>query len=191
MTRILGIGAAALVLSFTLAIPAALAQDGFSLKGHLVYNASVTETEVDRGTADEYVGFNVGAEYVLPFGLGFGVSGYTGGDPRDTDAGSVFMVLGEANYFAQLPIPLLPITISPYVGVHTGLGTFSWDTRSDDLEQRPELSAADLGWQFGVRLQITRMFGVDAQYRRMSATSEGTQAGGFEADQILIGVTLF
>ena len=94
------------------------AQSGFALKGSLLFNSSEVEgTETDY---EDSAGFNLGAEMVLPLGIGIGVSGYTAGSPEDFNfsEGSLIM-LGEANYFIY--IPALPL--SPYIGAHVGLGT--------------------------------------------------------------------
>lgn len=187
-----GISAAGLVFLFIVqgAAPVS-AQTGFGLKGHLVYNASTAQTfqsDPDASAAGEFVGFNLGAEYVLPVGLALGVTGYTSGDPRDTDRATVFMVLGEANYYLDLPV----LPVSPFVGAHVGLGTWAWDVRSEVLgEDLGDLDRAELGWQLGVRLSLARGLAVEAMYRRLSATAEAELNPGFEADQVLIGIRAF
>lgn len=160
------------------------AQSGFALKGSLLFNSSDVEgTETDY---EDSSGFNIGAEYVLPLGIGIGVSGYTAGSPEDFNfsEGSL-IVLGEANYFIN--IPLLPV--SPYVGAHVGLGT----VELGDLENtpRPEADFDDLGFQVGVRFQPLPMLGIDAQYRRVSGSLAEIQDSEFESNQFLIGITLF
>lgn len=164
------------------------AQSGFALKGGLVFNSS----EV-RG-ADSYdvrpsdaAGFHLGAELVLPLGIGIGVSGYTAGSASDFDAseGSLVM-LGEANYFFDLPV--LPVT--PYAGLHVGLGTL--DLRQvDGGAPQPAVDTGDLGYQVGARLRLGRMLGLDAQYRRVSYSLQDQQGPEFDNDQLLLGVTLF
>lgn len=172
------------------AAPAA-AQTGLGLKAHLVYNASTARTfqdDRDRTSAGDFVGFNLGAEYLLPFGVAVGVSGYASGDPRDTDRATVFMVLAEANYHVELP--MLPIT--PFAGAHIGLGTFSWDVRDEALNgDFGDLDRARLGWQLGLRVRLLRGLAVEGQYRRLSARAESSLNPGFEADQVLLGVRLF
>lgn len=179
----LGIAAAGLLL---LGSAPAAAQSGFALKGGLVFNSSDVDRDVSNMELQDAAGFHLGAEMVLPLGLGVGVSGYTTGSPDDFDTGSgSLVVLGEANYFLNLPI--LPVT--PYAGVHTGLGTL----HLEDVEGfgRPEVDFGDLGWQVGVRFQPLPILGVDAQYRRVSGSLEGAQGAGFETNQFLIGVALF
>lgn len=160
------------------------AQSGFALKGSLLFNSSDVEgTETDY---EDSAGFNLGAEYVLPLGIGVGISGYTAGAPEDFSfsEGSLIM-LGEANYFFNLP--LLPI--SPYVGAHVGLGTLELG----DLENtaRPEADFGDLGFQIGVRFQPISLLGIDAQYRRVSGSLAEIQDSDFESNQFLLGITLF
>lgn len=165
----------------------ALAQSGFALKGGLVFNSS--DVEGDRSDLDlsDAAGFHVGAEYVLPAGIGIGVSGYTAGAPGDfsVSEGSL-LVLADANYF--LNIPLLPL--SPYAGLHVGLGTLELS----DFEEgtaRPEVDFGDLGWQIGLRIQPSALIGIDAQYRRVSGSLRGAQDTSFDTNQFLIGVTVF
>src|SRR5690606_10427389 len=95
------------------------------------------------------------------------------------------VMLAEANYFIN--IPLLPIT--PYAGLHVGLGTYDLD----DVENavRPEVDFGDRGWQVGLRFQPTPMFGLDAQFRRVSGSLSGEQDASFDTNQVLIGVTIF
>lgn len=174
---------AALVLAVT-AAGSAEAQSGFALKGHLLFNSSDVEgTETDY---EDSAGFNLGAEFVLPLGIGIGVSGYTAGSPDDFDfsEGSLVM-LGEANYFFNLP--LLPV--SPYVGAHVGLGTV--DLGDLESTQRPEVDFGDLGFQIGVRFQPISLLGIDAQYRRVSGSLADIQDSEFDSNQVLIGITLF
>lgn len=164
------------------------AQQGFALKGHLLYNSSSVRAE-RQDTLPDASGFGIGAELVLPFGVGVGVSGYTSGGASEADVETTTLtVLAEANYFFLRSLPLL----SPYVGVHAGLGSYSREY-PDDLS-RPELrdrSATELGWQLGARLQLTRTLGVDAQYRRVSTSAFEAQGGRLERSQFLVGVALF
>ena len=179
----------ALLLALIAAVSAApaAAQSGFALKGGLVFNSS--DVEGDRSDLDlsDAAGFHVGAEYLLPLGVAVGISGYTAGAPGDfsVSEGSL-LVLGDANYFMDFPI--LPIT--PYAGLHVGLGTFELS----DFEQgtaRPEVDFGDLGWQIGLRFQPMPILGIDAQYRRVSGSLRGEQDTSFETNQFLIGVTVF
>jgi len=163
----------------------AQAQSGFALKGHYLFNAS--DAEDDQTPAAD--GFSVGAEIVLPFSLGVGVTAYTTGSARDVDTeASAFGVLAEANYFIDLP--LLPVT--PYVGVHGGLGQYTIEEiGSGEADPEFEDSRTQLGWQVGARLQLSQMFGIDAQYRRVSESASESQGGDLERNQILLGITVF
>ena len=161
----------------------AQAQSGFALKGHYLFNAS----DVDQDQTPAADGFSIGAELVLPMGIGVGVSAYTTGTAREVDReATAFGVLAEANYFVNLP--LIPVT--PYVGVHGGLGQYTIDEVGDaDPEFKDDRT--QLGWQVGARMQLSPMFGIDAQYRRVSESAEESQGGDLERNQFLIGVTLF
>lgn len=164
---------------------AAEAQQGFALKGHYLFNESNVESA--ERTIPEKDGFALGAEYVLPMGLGVGLSAYTTGDVGDEDIRTrSFGVLAEANYFLDLPI----IPVTPYAGVHAGLGQY----RLED-EDRPELDIRDdrnqLGFQVGARWQISQLVGLDAQYRRVSQSAADEQSSRLERNQVLVGVTLF
>jgi opacity protein-like surface antigen len=164
----------------------AQAQSGFALKGHYLFNAS--DAEEDQTPAAD--GFSVGAEFVLPLSVGVGVTAYTTGSARDVDdEASAFGVLAEANYFIDLP--LLPVT--PYVGVHGGLGQYTIKdvTGGDPDDPEFEDSRTQLGWQVGARLQLSDLLGLDAQYRRVSESAAESQGGDLERNQILIGVTVF
>jgi hypothetical protein len=170
----------------------AAAQSGFGLKAHLVYNASTAQTfrdEPDSSLGSDFAGFNLGGEYMLPFGLGIGLTGTASGDPRDTDRATVFMVLAEANYY--LDIPMLPVR--PFVGAHIGLGSWSWDVRDElvDGDGFSDLERAKLGWQLGVRVNLPGPLSIEGMYRRMSASAAEAQDPGFEADQVLLGIRLF
>ncbi len=174
--------AAALALS----AGTAQAQSGFALKGHYLFNAS--DADEDQTPAAD--GFSVGAELVLPFNLGVGVSAYTTGKATDVDEeATAFGVLAEANYFIDLP--LLPIT--PYVGVHGGLGQYTIEDISGGNPDDPEFedSRTQLGWQVGARMQLNSLLGLDAQYRRVSESASESQGGDLERNQFLIGITVF
>lgn len=162
----------------------ARAQEGFALKGHYLYNSSAREGVRDSIPAAS--GFSIGAEYVLPFGVGLGVAGYAAGgfDDLFDDEGSSLTGLVEANYFLKLPL----IPLAPYAGVHAGLGRY----RSRDIDGLlKDTERAQLGYQFGVRIQAFSLLGLDAQYRRVSNSASLDQDRGLERSQILVGVTLF
>jgi hypothetical protein len=163
---------------------AGLAQQGFALKGHFLYNSSAREGA--RDSIPSANGFSIGAEVVLPLGIGLGVSGYAAGgaDRFFNDEGSTLTGLAEANYFLRLPL----IPISPYAGVHAGLGRITRRENSDLLRDR---SLTQLGFQLGVRVQPISLLGFDAQFRRVSQSAAELQAGSLERNQILVGITLF
>ena len=163
------------------------AQQGFALKGHYIFNSSaVSEERAD--TFPDANGFSIGAEIVLPFGIGVGVSGYTAGGVTEQDVEtSSLNVLAEANYF--LDLPLLPI--SPYAGVHAGLGRFSKEDLDDPQAPEIEDTRTQLGFQVGVRVQLNSLLGLDAQYRRVSTSAAENQESGLDRNQYLVGVTLF
>ena len=176
----------ALLVAAALAASAgsAQAQSGFALKGHYLFNASDVQNEEQTPAAD---GFSVGAEYVLPLGVGVGVTGYTTGKVTEFARESTsFGVLAEANYFIDLP--LLPIT--PYVGVHGGLGQYTVN-EAQDADPEFKDGRTQLGFQVGARMQLGQVLGLDAQYRRVSEFGASTQGAELERNQILVGITLF
>jgi hypothetical protein len=180
MLRILTVAAAALLFT---AAPL-VAQQGFSLKGHYIYNYSTVE---GADTIPSAQGFGIGAEYVMANRLGVGASLYTAGSVGDFDVEtSTVTLLGEANYFFRLPV----LPISPYVGIHAGFGSFTYEGVQDGDRPETDDLGARIGYQGGIRVQLTQLFGLDAQLRRMSSfVSEGV--GDFEQTQLLVGVTLF
>lgn len=181
MTRFIAAAALALIA----ATPAA-AQQGFALKGGAVFNSSTVEDRETNLRLADAAGWHIGAEYVLPLGIGIGISGYTSGSPDDFDTSSGSLVmLAEANYFFNLPI----LPISPYLGVHTGLGSYRLDDVRDRV--RPEVDFGDFGYQVGVRFQPIAILGLDLQLRNVSGSLGGDQGGSFETRQVLLGVTVF
>lgn len=164
----------------------AQAQQGFALKGHYIFNSSAVAERGD--TLPDADGVSIGAELVLPLGIGVGVSGYTSGGVTEQDVEtSSLTVLAEANYFLNLP--LLPV--SPYAGVHAGLGRFSKEDLDDPQAPEIEDTRTQLGFQVGVRVQLNSLLGLDAQYRRVSTSASENQDGRLERNQYLVGVTLF
>lgn len=176
---------AGVALSSMAALPVE-AQSGFALKGHYIINSSAAEEAEENRQLPDADAFGLGAEYVLPFGLGVGISGYTAQSDEDFESRE-FTILGEANYFLKLP--LLPI--APYVGVHAGLGMLDRDNVSDPSLQIQDKNRSQLGYQLGVRFQLTDMVGLDAQWRRMSTSADEGQGDRLERNQVLLGVTVF
>lgn len=171
------------LLAAVLAAPAA-AQDGFALRAGYIYNRSQVEgaTEVPGAS-----GFGVGAEYVLPMGIGVGVMGYTAGRVQEFDVEQNSVnVAAEANYFLRLPA----LPLAPYAGVHAGLGRYS---RQDDVRPgtRPNDGWRELGYQLGLRVTLLPIVGLDAQYRRVSTSQEDTQGHALSRNQVMVGITLF
>jgi hypothetical protein len=166
-----------------LAAPA-VAQSGFALKAGYIYNRAKASGTNQSSAAN---GFTLGAEYVLPLGLGVGLSAYTGGRVREFDVEtSNINVVAEANYFLKLPI----IPITPYAGVHAGMGRYS---RADEASPglRPEDNLLQLGYQAGLRFNLLPGFGIDTQYRRVSSSLASTQMPQLTRNQVVIGVALF
>ena len=160
------------------------AQQGFALKGHYLFNSSKVK---GTDSIPAHDGFSVGAEYVLPLGIGVGVSGYTTGNVTEANRRTTeYGILAEANYFLKLPV----IPVAPYVGVNAGLGHYTVNQLSG-AQPKLEDSKGQLGWQVGARLQLTHMLGVDAQYRRVSQSASNSQDPRLERNQVLVGVTLF
>lgn len=182
--------AAAAVVACAAAAPAR-AQDGFALKGHFVFNKSNVDDARDSGFEDvpSADGFSVGAEYVLPVGIGVGVTAYTEGKATEVNTETTgFSVVAEANYFAK--IPLFPVR--PYVGVHAGIGRYTIeDVSSGSTRPKIEDDRTQLGFQLGARLQLTNTVGIDAQYRRVSDSAGESQSPDLERSQFLVGITLF
>lgn len=183
MRRLIPLLAAAALAA---AAPAS-AQSGFALKGHFLLNESTAQDARENDELPSEDGFSIGAEYILPFKVGVGVSAYANGRAREADLETQsFGVLAEANYFFDLPI----IPITPYAGVHAGLGRFTYeDIGSADPEI--EDSRTQLGFQLGLRWQLTSLLGLDAQYRRVSDSASDSQSPDLERNQVLLGITLF
>lgn len=163
------------------------AQSGFALKGHYIINSSAAEEAQETRQLPDADAFGLGAEFVLPIGLGLGVSGYTAQTDDDGVEYSEFTILGEANYFFKLP--LLPI--APYAGIHAGLGVLDQENVSNPDLEIQDKNRNQIGYQLGVRFQVTPMIGLDAQWRRMSTSADEDQDDRLERNQVLLGVTLF
>lgn len=189
MRRVFGVSALALALLGLSGAPLS-AQEGFALKGFYIFNSTTAEEGARADELPTEDGYGLGVEMVLPFGLGVGVSGYTAGETNEFEMETTELtVIGEANYFFDLP--LLPL--SPYAGVHAGLGVLA---REDLRDPSREIEIEDktrsqLGFQLGIRFQPISLIGIDAQWRRMSTSATANQGGRLERDQLLIGVTLF
>ena len=172
--------------------PALHAQDGFALKGSYVFNSSKVNDARQSGfnSVPSPDGFSIGAEYVLPMGIGIGASAYAEGSATDVNTKSTnFTAIAEANYF--LKIPMLPVR--PYAGIHAGLGRYTIQnvTSGGAAGPRIEDNRSEFGYQAGVRLQLTSMFGIDGQYRHMSDAASDEQSPSLDRNQVLVGVTLF
>lgn len=173
------------------AAPALHAQSGFALKGGYVFNKSNIDDARESGfeSVPSPDGFSVGAEYVLPMGLGIGATAYTERSARNVDAKTTsFAVLAEANYFVRVPV----IPIRPYVGVSAGIGRYTIDDVQSGPSS-PELkdSRTQLGYQIGARWQLTTLLGIDAQYRHVSDKASEDQSPDLERNQFVVGITLF
>jgi hypothetical protein len=185
-----------LVLAFAvLATPAALhAQRGFDepyhwfagrlkIKGHHIFDRS-TFTIQDASIPNPKVGWGAGLEYVMMNGIGLGVVGYTAGPVSDFDSNrATVIVIAEANYF----IGIEPLKLAPYLGLHTGIGTWQ-KGNSRLLRIRDNLS--EFGYQVGIRFQPWVYLGLDAQLRWMSDAAFRDQTEAFERTQVLLGITI-
>lgn len=162
----------------------AAAQAGFSLKANSIFNRQADGREGIPTAA----GLGIGAELVLPGGLGVGVSAYSGGalNSLHRDASST-LVLGEANYF--VPIPFLPLR--PYAGIHAGLGSYRRSDLADAARPRLKDDISQLGYQVGLRVRLGSNLGLDGQLRRVSTWLSAEQDERFSREQVLIGITLF
>ncbi|HEX6746270.1 MAG TPA: outer membrane beta-barrel protein [Longimicrobium sp.] len=173
------------------AAPTLHAQSGFALKGHYVFNETNVRDSQDSGFSDvpSPDGFSIGAEYVLPIGIGVGLSAYTEGKATDVNTETTsFSVLAEANYFAKIPV----LPIRPYAGVHAGIGRYTIeDVTSGEASPKVEDSRTQLGFQLGLRMQLTKLIGVDGQYRHVSDSASKSQSPDLERNQFMLGVTLF
>ncbi len=168
------------------------AQSGLALKGHYVFNESKVDDARGSGFTDvpSPDGFSVGVEYVLPFGIGIGATAYTEGKATEVDTRtSSFAVVAEANYFAKLPI----IPLRPYAGIHAGIGRYTIEDVSSGGGTSPTIKddRTQLGYQIGVRWQVTPMFGIDGQFRHVSDSASEDQSPDLERNQFLIGITLY
>jgi hypothetical protein len=173
-------------LAVGLAAPAS-AQSGFALKGHYIINSSAAEEAQDTRQLPDADAFGLGAEFVLPMGIGVGISGYTAQEDNTDFESREFTILGEANYFFKLP--MLPI--APYAGIHAGLGVLDQSNVTDPDLEIQDKNRSQLGYQLGVRVQLSQLIGLDAQWRRMSTSADENQDDRLERDQVLLGVTVF
>lgn len=168
--------------------PVAEAQSGFALRGHYVYNsASPDRFKVDDVSAADGIG--AGAEYVLPLGIGLAVDGYTAGSSFGSLSRREFTLLAQANYFLRLPV----LPVSPYAGVHAGVGNVSWkNVEEGSVDPRlRDRTGSQIGYQFGIRFQPLGILGLDAQYRHLSRSAMEDQSPEFARSQIVLGITLF
>jgi opacity protein-like surface antigen len=167
------------------------AQSGLALKGHYVFNQSKVDDARSSGFNDvpSPDGFSVGVEYVLPIGIGIGATAYTEGKAIEVGTRtSSFAVVAEANYFAKLPV----IPLRPYAGIHAGVGRYTIDdVTSGSASPTIKDSRTQLGYQLGVRWQVTSMVGIDGQFRHVSDSASEDQSPDLERNQFLLGITLF
>ncbi len=180
------IAAAALVVA-PLIPSAAQAQSGFALKGHYIINSSAADDAREARQLPDADAFGLGVEYVLPLGIGVGVSGYTASSDEGQIENREFTILAEANYFFNIPL----VPVSPYLGLHAGLGVLDQDNVSDPDLRLQDKNRSQLGFQLGVRVQLSELLGLDAQWRRMSTSADANQDSRLERNQVLLGVTLF
>lgn len=169
-----------------LALSATEIQAQVKLRGHYIFNRGSTDTEEQR-IENGKVGIGGGLDVILG-SVGIGISGYTAGAASEADASPRrFILLGEANYF----LTLLPFGITPYIGVHTGLGVFDSSYLKAPYVPRPQDGFRRLGYQLGLRFQPLGPIGVEAQWRRLSRSAAAAQAAALARDQVLLGIILF
>jgi hypothetical protein len=173
------------------AAPALQAQSGFALKGGYVFNQSKVDDARESGfeRVPSPDGFSIGAEFVLPMGLGIGATAYTEGSASNVDSETTaFAVLAEANYFLKLPV----IPIRPYAGLHAGVGRYTIeDVQGGPATPEIKDTRTQLGFQLGARWQVSQLLGIDAQYRRVSDQASEDQSPDLERNQFVVGITVF
>jgi hypothetical protein len=183
----------ALALLTLSALPAAAQQSaggysfnsGLKLRGNFHFNQSRAEgvSEVPRGEN----GYGVGLE-IIGKNIGIGLYGFAEGKTDSFDVEqTVVHAAVEANYF----LPIRRIRLAPYVGVHTGLGSFDKEFFESPTAPRVQDGFKALGYQAGFRFKPIPVIGLDAQWRRQSKSIAEAQGNALERDQILVGITLF
>jgi hypothetical protein len=158
---------------------------GIKFRGNFHFNQSRADgaSEVPKGEN----GYGVGME-IIGKNIGMGLYGFAEGktDSFDAEATRVHAAL-ELNYF----LPIQRIRLAPYAGVHTGLGSFDKKWTEAPTVPKPQDGFRSLGYQVGFRFKPIPVIGVDAHWRRQSASIAGAQGATLERDQVLIGITLF
>jgi hypothetical protein len=158
---------------------------GIKFRGNFHFNKSRAEgaSEVPQGEN----GYGVGLE-MIGRNIGIGLYGFAEGKTDTFDAEQTQVhAAAEVNYF----VPIQRIRFAPYVGVHTGLGSFDKAYLDAPSVPKPQDGFRALGYQLGFRFKPIPVLGVDAQWRRQSKSIAEAQGVGLERDQILVGVTLF
>jgi hypothetical protein len=155
---------------------------GIKLRGNLHVNYSAAQ---DRPKQEHGYGFGL---EIVGNSVGLALYGFTHGRAAEFDYESTALnVVLESNYF----LPISALRLAPYAGVHTGLGVFTNEYFEDPFLPRPRDSLKGLGYQVGVRFKPIPVIGLDAQWRRASASVSNAQNEALERNQILVGVTLF
>jgi hypothetical protein len=167
--------------------PGSSFHSGLKFKGAHIYNRSSLDTE-QRELTEANTGWSAGIEIVGRH-IGIGLTGFTAGTISEFAVDeTTFVVLAEANYY----VPIRVIRLAPYVGVHTGLGSYTSSYVDEPyLPSVSDRSPASLGLQFGARWQPIALGSIDVQWRRLSESAAQAQDRSFERSQILLGVTLF
>jgi hypothetical protein len=158
---------------------------GIKLRGNLHFTQTRADvaTEMPRGEN----AYGAGLE-IIGRRLGMGVYGFAPGRTEGFEAERTAVhVALEANYFH----PMERIRLAPYVGVHSGLGSFTRDYFADPHFPRPRDGRRDLGYQAGIRFKPIPLIGLDAQWRRQSRSITVEMGEMLERDQFMVGVVLF
>ncbi len=153
------------------------------IKGHHIFDRSTFAIE-DGSVTEPKAGFGLGLEYVLENGIGIGVTGYTAGRVSEFDSNEATVILlAEANYFFRMQ----PLRLAPYIGLHTGIGTYR---KGDSSFPSLRDNISELGYQAGIRFQPWIYFAIDAQVRWVSDAAYRDQGPAFERTQVLLGITI-
>lgn len=156
---------------------------GIKLRGNFHLNQSSASADLNQSEN----GYGAGLE-IIGHHIGIGLYGFTEGQTGSfSEDETAFSFVFEANYF----YPIQRFRIAPYVGAHTGLGTYTKDYFSEPKFPRPQDGFRDLGYQVGIRFKPIPVIGLDAQWRRQSNSTARSQGESLERNQFLVGITLF
>ena len=156
---------------------------GIKLRGNFHLNQSSATTDLNQSEN----GYGAGVE-IIGHHIGVGLYGFTDGQTGSFDKEeTAFSFVFEANYF----YPIQRFRVAPFLGVHTGLGTYTSAYFSEPKFPTPQDGFRDLGYQAGIRFKPIPVIGLDAQWRRQSHSTARNQGETLDRNQFLIGITLF